>query len=392
MDTLVDAFILLLVLASWVYTLGAWWLVRRFFRTLQPLARDFTPPVSILKPVKGLDFQAFENFASFCEQDYPDYELLFGVDEPGDPAVSVIRRLQRAYPERSIRLLVTPSFAANRKASTLHQLVAEARHDLLVVSDSDMRVTPGYLRRVVSPLAEPATGLVTCPYRGSHALTFTARLEALHMGVLFLPSTLVGRRVMTTGFAMGSTIALRQRDLERIGGFGAVAEYLADDYEVGARIKRAGLSVHLSDYVVVTVLGVTTFREQWQRELRWAYCNRVSRPWEYPGLLLTYTVPLALLFLVATGFAQGALAVLVVSLALRWVTGWYVTQHTGDFTSRRCLLWLPLRECLSAVIWCAGALTRRFVWRGESYELDDDGRMHPLGPRRRGWRDYRRHV
>jgi ceramide glucosyltransferase len=366
--------------------------VRRFFRTPQPLAPGFTPPVSILKPVKGLDFRAFENFASFCTQEYPDYEVLFGVAEPDDTAVPVIRRLQQAYPERPIRLLITPSFAANRKASTLHQLAEEARYDLLVVSDSDMRVTPGYLRHVVSPLANPDTGLVTSPYRGSHALTFTARLEALHMGVLFLPSTLVGRRVMTTGFAMGSTIALRRQDLERIDGFAAVAEFLADDYEVGARIRREGLGVHLSDYVVVSVLGATTFREQWQRELRWAYCNRVSRPWEYPGLLLTYTVPLALLYLMATGFAQGALAVLVVSLALRWVTGWFVTQYTGDFTSRRCLVWLPLRECLSVLIWCAGALTRRFVWRGEMYELDDDGRMHPLGAPPPGWQDRRRRI
>jgi ceramide glucosyltransferase len=378
-----EAVLLVLVVAGWIYWAVACRLVRAFFRAPHQAPSGFTPPVSILKPLRGLDPQIYCNFASFCQQDYPDFELLFGVEERDDPVVEVVERLQREHPKRSIQLFVIPATQTNRKASILHGLAAEAHHEILVVSDSDMRVTPAYLRRVVAPLADPAVGLVTCPYRGRDPATLTARLEALYMGVTFLPSVLVGREVLEMRFAMGATVALRRSDLARIGGFAAVADYLADDHQLGAQIARLGLRVCLSDYIVETVLDGTTFREEWDREVRWSHCNWVSRPLEYPGLLLTFTTPFALFYLAASGFDLAGWAVLAVSLLLRWLVAWAVTGYTGNEALRRWFIWLPVRDMLTAVVWLMGAVGRRVVWRGERYILLPDGRLESTAAARR---------
>ncbi len=390
--SVLETLLLALIVASWIYWLVACFLVFYFFRrgpgnrARGPVAREaaaspaFTPPVSILKPVRCLDAQAFENFASFCRQDYPVFELLFGVEDAADPVVPVIERLQREFPECRIRLLVTEPLGPNRKAGILHGLVAEAAYEILVISDSDMRVTPDYLGRVVAPLADEAIGLVTCPYRGAAALTFTARLEALHMGVTFLPSVMVARKFLAMRFAMGATVALRRADLERIGGFASIADYLADDFQLAVKISALGRRVCLSDYVVVSVLGATSLLEQWNREVRWARTNRVNRPREYPGMLLTLSTPLAALLVPITGYAPSAWRVLLASILLRWVVGWVVTGCTGDSEARRWLIWLPVRDMFSGLVWAVGGIGRRVVWRGQEYFVLPDGRLQPVVP------------
>ena len=349
---MIEELLLLLIVFSWLYWLAALWLARSFFETPEDLDLSYTPPVSILKAVKGVDAQAYENFASFCRQDYPTYEILFGVADDDDPVIPLIERLQQDHPEKNIRLIVAPVQGANRKAGMLHILAGQARHPILVMNDSDMRVTTDYLRRVVAPLADSQVGLVTCLYRGASPVTLTARLEALHMGITFLPSVLVGRKVIRMRFAMGSTEVIRKKDLERLGGFSPIADYLADDYQLGQRVAKLGLRVHLSNYVITCILGATTFKTQWDREVRWAQCNRISRPVEYPGLLLSFSTPLAVLLLVISGFTWSAWQVLIISLLLRWTLGWLVSGYTGDEVSRRWLFWLPMRDMLSAAVCC----------------------------------------
>jgi ceramide glucosyltransferase len=374
---LFEAAFLIIIATGWVYWLVALWLVRAFFRSRPAVQPDFTPPVSILKPVKGLDAEAYRNFVSFCQQDYPEFELLFGVIDPTDPVIPVIKQLQREFPRLSIRLIIAPVSGTNRKAGLLHRLTAEARHEMLVAGDSDMRVTPDYLKRVIAPLADEHIGLVTCPYRGQMPLNLSARLEMLYMGVTFLPSVLVARKLQGMGFAMGATVALRRKNLERLGGFAVVADCLADDYQLGMRIFDLGLEVYLSDYIVASVLGRTTFRDQWNREVRWARCIRISRPREYPGLLLTFSTPLAVFFALTTGFESMAQGLLIISLLLRWLAGWFITGYTQDRPTRRLLLWLPVRDLLSSLVWCAGAVGKRIVWRGEEFILQPDGRLKP---------------
>jgi ceramide glucosyltransferase len=378
---MLEILLFLLIVASWIYWLIAWWWTRDFFRARPEPDPDFTPPVSILKPVKGVDAQAYQNFVSFCQQDYPDFELIFGVADPADPVIPVVERLQQDFPERRIRLIVAPPTRVNRKASLLHSMAPQARHDVLVVSDSDMRVTPDYLRQVVAPLADEKIGLVTCPYRGEVPVTLTARLEALYMGVTFLPSVLVARRFLSMRFAMGATMALRRSNLVRLGGFAAVADYLADDFQLGVRIADLGLRVHMSNYIVVSVLGATTFHEQWKREVRWARCSRVSRPWEYPGLLLTFSTPLAIILTLVAGFVPVAWLSLAVSLLLRWLVAWSVTGYTGNQAIRRWLIMLPMRDMLTAIVWCVGEVGRHITWRGEEFVVRPDGRLELLPAR-----------
>ena len=371
---MVELVLLSLIGASWLYWLVAYWCTRSFFSKPE-LDDGFAPPVSILKPLCGVDAEAYENLVSFCRQDYPDYEILCGVSDPADPCIAIVQRLQRDWPQSRIRLVVAATSSANRKAGVLHIVAGEARHEILVISDSDMRVTPDYLRRVVAPLADEATGLVHCPYRGDKPVTFTARLEALHMTGTFLPSVMVAHRLLRGRLALGATMVLRRGDLERLGGFAAFEDYLADDYQLGLRVSALGQRVHLSRYVVPSVLGATTFREQWQREVRWARTNRVNRPREYPGMLLTFSTPLSAILVLASGLQAVGWGALAVSVSLRWLVAWLVMGYAGDQATRRWLAWLPLRDMLSCLVWCVGGVGRRIVWRGQVYTLLQGGRM-----------------
>jgi ceramide glucosyltransferase len=261
---------------------------------LTPVAERL-PPVSILKPIRGLEPHAEASFASFCTQEYPEYELLFGTADPNDPAVEAVRRLAERYPAAHVRLIQTSAeLGPNRKVCNLHGLAAAARHDLLLVSDSDMRVAPDYLRRVVVPFHDPRVGLVTCPYRGAEPESLPAALEALGIAASFMPGVFVAA-LGVSPFASGSTIALRRETLERIGGFAGLVDYLADDFQMGQRVADLGLSVHLSAVVVDSVLGHRAFLETWSRRLRWARTVRACRPLGHVGSGVTHTTALALL-------------------------------------------------------------------------------------------------
>ena len=373
--------LLTLVVMSWAYWLVACWCLVAFFAEAQPNPDSDPLPVSVLKPMRGLDVGARENLVSFLTQDYPDYEVLFGVTDPLDPALELVRRLQRQFPARRIRGFVVPKGEANEKAVILSYLASRACYDTLVVSDSDMRVGADYLGRVTAPLRDPQVGLVTCLYQGSQAETLTAVLEALYMGTTFLPSVLVARRYLRMGFALGASVALRREQLGRIGGFEGLAGYLADDYQLGARIAATGRRVHLSDYVTQSILGPTTFREQWDREVRWAKCSRVSRPREYPALLVTFSTPLALLSAAALGFSVLGWAVVAISLLVRWFVARQVARRTGDELVREAWLWLPLRDLLTAVVWCTASVGRRVTWRDRTFVLGEGGRLQELVPR-----------
>ena len=384
MMAIADTVVLGLTVAGWCFWVSAWWLAEHFFGRRTEASREtHLPGVSVLKPLKGVDAEALANFESFCRQDYPCYQVLFGVSDPDDPIIPLVRRLQARHPELDIQLHLLAENEGNPKAVLLHQLAARAGHDVLVTSDSDIRVPPDFLRSAAIPLNDPSVGLVTFPYRGTAPVTFTARLEALHMSGTFLPSALVGRRLLGMRFALGASTALRRRDLERLGGFAAVAPYLADDYQLGSRIAGLGLRVDMSRTVVASVLGATSFREQWEREVRWARTTRVSRPLEYPGLLLTHTLPLALVLVPLTGSSTLSLAVLGISLVLRLAVAWRVTALAGGRDIQRWLAWLPVRDLLSAAVWLVGLVGTRVTWRGRRYRVGVDGRLSVTGRRRR---------
>jgi ceramide glucosyltransferase len=385
---MIESVLFILVLLSWIYWIACLFLVYDFFwregSVRKKTIRFYYPRVSILKPVHGLDHNAFENFASFCTQDYPFYEIIFAISDPFDPAVHIVRRLQGCFPQVDIQLLIVPVRAPNEKAALLAEMSQVAKGEVLVISDSDMQVTDDYLLMVTEPLRDIQVGLVTCAYKGAEAMNLPAKLNALHMGVIFLPSVLAGRKFLSMRFALGATIALRASDLAAIGGFQVLETYLADDYQLAIRMNDLGKQVVLSQYIVTCQLGEHSLHEQWSREVRWARTNRVNRPMEYPGLFPLYTITWALLFTLTDLSVSRHWQVLIASIFFRWMITWAITVCTKDSQSMRWLAWLPLRDVCSALVWVCGALSNRVEWRDRSFQVFNDGTM-ALAVDEAGW-------
>lgn len=336
------------------------------------LPADFLPPVSILKPVRGCDEGFFDAVASHAALDYPHFEILFGVSDPADPACAALARLAREFPAVPIRLVLAPNDAPNGKVGVLQTLAREARYPFLLVNDADIRVAPNYLREVMAPLADAQVGLVTCLYRGVGG-SFAARSEALGVATEFAPSVLVARQAGVNEFAMGSTLAFRAADLDRIGGFAAIRDYLADDYQLGLRLTRLGLRVVLGRPVVGTWLGAGGWPEVWRHQVRWARTIRISRTAGYVGYAITH----ALLWALVAAFS-GNLAVAALCYLMRVVAGLFIAAAVvNDRPSLRLSWWLPARDLLGVAVWIAGLFGDRVEWRGHSLTIDSQGRIRP---------------
>jgi ceramide glucosyltransferase len=340
------------------------------------------PPVSILKPLKGAEPAIWENFCSHCDQVYPKFQLIFGVSDPADPAIEVVRNLQAKYPNLAIELIVCDRIlGTNIKVSNLAQMVRAARHEILLVNDSDIRVPPDYLRNVIAPLAEPSVGLVTCLYRGISSPTLGSRLEALGIATDFVPGVL-SARFLERGlhFGLGSTLAFRRRDLEAIGGFEALVDYLADDYELGKRIATTGRKVELSAATVATLLPAYTIRQFLAHQLRWSRTIRDARRWGYAGLIFTFGLPWALLTVAAARGALWAYALFAVTFAARFVIAHVAADPVlGDrqmFGGQliRSIVLLILRDLIAPIVWAASFMGNRIDWRGDVFKLKN-GRL-----------------
>jgi len=368
-------------LAGITYYLLCLWSARQYlgYRKSTQLAREsHQPGISILKPLKGVDPAIYESFCSHCVQDYPEYEIIFGVSEPDDPAVAVVERLQKEFPTREIRLVVCPErLGTNLKVSNLVQMLPQARYDYLIVNDSDIRVAPDYLQRVLAPLSQPEVGMVTCLYRGVPGRTLGSRLESLGISTDFAGGVLVARSLEGVRFGLGSTLALRRAELERIGGFEGLLDYLADDYQLGKRIAALGLEVRLSEIVVDTFLPAYDLSSFLEHQLRWARSVRDSRRWGYIGMLLTYGLPWALLALVATRAAPWSVALFAIALILRVAVAIVVGRSAlQDRFVLRLLPLVLLRDLVAVVVWCASFASDTISWRGSHFHLRD-GKLSP---------------
>jgi ceramide glucosyltransferase len=373
--TAVRGALLVLAVAPFAYYLLAIFAAGRFFRN-KPSAPadvppDFTPPVSILKPIRGLDREAYENYASFCRQDYPQFEILFCVSDASDPAVPVIEKLIRDFPQRSIHLLLgSEPLGASDKVNKLCRMVREARHDVVIVSDSDVRVEPGFLRAVVAPFRDPKVGGVTCLYRGLTDGSFAAGLEALGNSTDFAPGVLVAWLFGGLDFMLGAVMATTKRHLAEIGGFESLVDYFCDDYELGNRIAAHGHRVELSRFPVDIVYPRENFREAFRHQLRWNLSIRYSRPWGHGGLIFAQGLAWALLAAaIAPSAAIAALYVagyvlLRVSLA-SMVGAWGMR----DSLARRKIWLLPLRDAFAFVVWLASFFPQRIHWRGQEFRV-----------------------
>jgi ceramide glucosyltransferase len=328
------------------------------------------PPVSILKPMYGSDPRLYDALRSHALQDYPEFEILFGVSNPHDPALKDIARLAVEFPSLPHRVISVETSAPNPKAFVLSQLAAQARYSLLLINDDDILVEPGYLRSVVGPLNDAKFGLVTCLYR-ARADSWPARLEALGIATDFAPSVLVARLLGVVEFALGATMALRAETLRQIGGFEPIAAFLADDYQLGRRVTDRGYRVEFASAVVETSLGASSWRDVWRHQLRWARTIRVSRPGGYYGSLITNGTLWALVAFAARQWWAGA-AALIVRLVIGWLTGARVLK---DRNVTRWFWLMPFRDLFGLAVWFAGCLGSTVYWRGRKLRLAGEGRI-----------------
>ena len=371
---------LLLAPVPLAYYIAATFAAWRFFRRKGASKRDdYTPPVSLLKPVHGVDFASYENYSSFCRQNYSNYEILFAANDADDPSVPLIHRLMAEFPSRRIRLFVgAENLGANRKVNALARLSSEAQHEILVLTDGDVRVGPNYLREVVAPFAEESTGAVTSFYRGIAERGLGAELEAIGASSDFFAGVLMAECTEGMNFALGASILTTKRWLCKIGGIASIAGMLADDYELGVRIAKAGGRVLLSRETVWTMYPAQTAKSFWDHQLRWARTIRLCRPLSYFGLIFTLGLPWVVLAALAAPTKWIAVAYLLAYLVLRHVMAWTVgVWGVGDETLRRKIWLVPLRDAIHAVVWLAGFASNRIRWGGEEFTLEN-GRMAPV--------------
>jgi ceramide glucosyltransferase len=359
---------------------SAWRFFGRSARRDAPIA-GFTPPVSNLKPVRGVDPDAFENFASFCRQDYPDYELLFCVGDEADPVLPVIEKLMRDFPERRIRVLFgSGGKGSNDKVVKLDRLVSEAQNEVLVISDSDVRVRPDYLRRVVAPLADANVGAVTCFYVPIEDKTLTDSLQTIGMFSDFYAGILVARQLDGVKFALGPTIATTKKALAGFGGYKAIQFRPADDLLVGRLIAEQGYEVELSHYTISTVADYGSISDLLHKRLRWVVVMRHMRTWGHLGLLLTQGLPWSLIAIAISPSGLVALSYLGAYLTLRLAMTWTI----GTWGLKQGSLWkkfalIPVWDAVAFTIWLVSFTRNSIRWRDGEYYIRD-GQLVPVTP------------
>ena len=369
---------LVLVVAATLYSSLAWLLLWRW-RQSPPAAAAWRPPVTVLKPLCGAEAQLPDCLRSLARQSYPGLQIVCGVREASDPAIAVVEQLRSEFPAVDIDLVVDGRLhGENLKASNLINMLPRARHPVVVISDSDVRVGPGYLDAVVAALAPAQVGAVTCLYRGRAGTGLWSRVAALFINDWYFPAVLVSRALGDHSFASGVTIALRRQTLEAIGGLQVVADHVADDWLICEHVRRLGLGTVLSPFVVETDVADEDLRTHANRELRWMRTIRTVAPFGYMFMGLSFVLPVALLGLLLAWPSPWAGALCALTLAAR--VGIHILQRrrAGAGVGYDWAL-IPLRDGLLVAVWVAGFLGRAITWRGRRYRVCSGGALSPLG-------------
>jgi len=370
--------LILLVTASAIYHLICIYSAAKFFKSQKKLENaTFTPPVTILKPVRGIDERAYDCWVSCCKQDYPSYEIIFGVRDKTDAAISLIKQLQKEFPQLQIKLVISDqAIGINAKVSNLNNMLKSAENEILVLSDSDIFVPSDYLKTVVVPLQNEKIGVVTCLYRAIGSTNFAALMEGLGISGEFILGVLTARQLEGIKFALGSTIAIKKQVLAKFGGFTAIADYLADDFLIGNLAARSGYQVYLSECIVDTVLPDYKLSDFLKHQIRWARGVKFSRPGGYVGLVFTFTTFFSLVLLL--GFTSNYLAwtVALTALTIRFLAAWLVGgAWLGDHRIKRYFYLLPIRDLFGFLVWAASFIGRTVYWRGDKFYLTSGGRL-----------------
>jgi ceramide glucosyltransferase len=365
----------ILVAFAMSYSVAAW-LAASLRRTASQSRSPALPPVTVLKPLCGAERRLYDSLRSFCTQTYPSFQIVFGAHAPDDPAIAVVHRLQREFPELDLQISVnTAQHGSSGKVSNLINMLPLARHDYLVVADSDIRVAPEYLAKIVPPLLDPEVGIVTCPYRGIPPPGPWGKLGAAFINDWFMPSVYFSAMLGSRAFAFGATIAVRREVLTHIGDFRPIVDQLADDYRLGELTRRMGLRTVLSDAVVETSVAERTFTELVHHGLRWLRTIRAVRPLGYAFSFISFGLVPATVGTLLAGDAKSAEFMLAITAAAR------LLLHFASRPAASALLelWvLPACDLLVFVLWCWGFVTSRVRWRDVLYRVARDGSAHRI--------------
>ena len=342
----------------------------RSYKADSPNAK-FTPPITILKPLCGMDPHAYESLRSHCLQDYPVFEIIFGVADPDDEIIPAAKQLIAEFPAVPIRIVHCPQrLGSNLKVSNLIQMLPSARHEYLLINDSDIKVPADYLRRVTAPMESSSVGLVTCLYRGVAGRSVGSKLESLGITSDFIPGVLCAKRLDGgIRFGLGSTLAFSRRSLDRIGGLPPLADFLADDYQLGHRMAEAGLRVELADCVVDHYLPEYSFSTFLQHQLRWARTIRTSRPGGYAGMVFTFVIPWSLLAVLVMPAATWAWLLFASAVLVRYAVSFAAEAGVLRGRGFEDFWLLPLRDAIAAGIWIMSYMGRQVIWRGKRFDL-----------------------
>ncbi len=364
--------------AAICYYIFAIYAAIRFFQEPRKFDPSFHPPITILKPLCGIDSLTYQNIASFCQQDYPIYQVVFAIRDRQDPGIKVVEKIISDFPNIDIDFVINDRvIGTNLKVSNLANGLEKAKYSILLISDSDVKVGTDYLSRVVQPLADPQVGVVTCMYN-SLTQGWVATFEALGISCDFQPSVLVARYLEGITFAFGAGIAIKRSVLEEIGGFAAIADYLQDDYKLGYLPAQAGYQVVLSDYLVEHFLDTPNLLDLIAHQIRWYRCMRYARPWGYVGLIFTNGVSTSLLFLLVSNGSWLGWTVFGITWSLRLLMVWIVAVNQFRDPIAKKFIWLvPLRDLVSFFIWVYGFIGNTVQWRGQKLKLLKGGKLVP---------------
>lgn len=365
-------FTLIPILGAIVFYLACAWCTRQFFTHPETGENPLEEGISVLVPICGVDAGAWENWTSLCKQDYPNYEVLFGVVDSQDPAIPLLQKLAATFPKQVRLFIGLEPRGINHKDSTLSYLLEEMQHEVIVFVDSDIRVSPDYLKTITAPLHDLEIGMVTCAFVGHHPTSITSALASLSRCCEFIPSALIAQ-ALDGGlrFAVGATIAMRKSALEKAGGLHL--NRIGSDYNLGKRTALAGYQIKLSRYILESDTGSESFRELFQRELRWARTIRFNRGPIYYTMIFCYGVVFCLPLLVLSGFAQWAIALSLFTLTIRYIQALIAINCLNCPKLLPWLGLLPLRDILSLTVWAIGSFGSRVYWRGRKLRITGDG-------------------
>ena len=374
--------LLIPVLGGTIFSLLCVWTALRFKRTKSPPDPAQWPPVTILKPVHGIEKKLLNNLRTTCQLDYPNYEVIFSVQRSNDPALPILREIEAEFgPERARIIVEEKRVGWNGKINNLAGALPHAKHEVLVISDSDVRLPRHYLKAVVAPLSDPSVGFVCTPYRVAEANQWYEKLELLSLNADFMPSVIFAYETAASLFCLGASIAVRRQMIERIGGIEDLSDYLVEDYEMGRRIAALGYKGLLVRPVVETMVDLKTYRDWWKHQVYWDQNTRAARPFAYLCTLLIRAIPCALILVLINPLSLMSWIILTIAATMRLLTALFIMRFClDDREGARAILWLPLRDIAGMVSWLLSFVWRKTTWRGTEFRLTADGRLSQGSP------------